>query len=754
MDVELTLLGPPQVVLGGVPPPHLGTKPLALLAFLALESGPHARDELAALLWGDSAPAAARASLRQALHQLREAVGGALRITRRAVELDPEVRCDVRAFLDRIRRAPEEAAGFPVPRFLSGFEVPRAAAFEEWCESTRDRLLAGYRNALREATRHAMARSHWREAVCWSERWTAQEPLSDEATRFLVEALYMAGDRGEALARYEEHRRHLARETGAEVSASLSELARRIAGETGRGLPAPAATEDDDDLPAQRFEPSLVGRETPWQQLVGAWQSLRAGEGRVVLLEGEAGAGKTRLADEFLQWTTAEGATVLRGRGYDPGAGVPYAPVVEALRGALHAPGLPGTAPEWLAEVGRIVPEVAVRFANLPAPSAPGDTDRRWRLFESVAQLLMGLAVERPTMLFVDDLQRCDQESCALLHFLARRLAELPIVIMCSVTLGDEDRSAPAARFSRALRAGEGHAVIVTLGPLSEPEVWTIIRELGRVSSPEGARVFAREIHAATDGNPFHVLELLKALFAQGMLTADPGTGEWMASAEAGAGYQRLRLPRTIRDAVAERYGRLPYALRDLLATVATAGIGVSSRLLSHVHGISRLRAAALADALVDRRLLAGEDGLYRCAHPIILDVVRADLTPARQQELHRALAGALAAVEAEGEPLAGPGELARHAERGGERAHAYRYALRASEDAVRRRAHDEALTWLDVAARTASTDPEAAAVNARTAALLDAAGLEALPRQPRRLGETPARGIAWKDLDLPAERR
>lgn len=752
MDIALTLLGPPQLELSGAAPPRLGTKPLALLAFLALERGPHGRDELAALLWSDSPPDAARTSLRQALHQLRSAVGDVLHVTRQTVALAEQIGCDVLDFLARAERSPEEAAEFAVPRFLAGFDVPHAAAFEEWCEGKRAQLLAAYRTVLRQATRRAIARSRWRDAITWAERWVAHDPLSDEATRLLVEGLYMAGDRGEALARYEAHKQRLAAQTGAEESASLRELARRIADEAR--APDPGETPegaDGDALPAE-FDPTLVGREREWQQLIRAWEDATAGAGGTVLLEGEAGVGKTRLLSDFLSWTSAEGATVLRGEGYDPGGGVAFAPVADLLRDALDSPGLPGTAPEWLAEISRILPQISVRFPRLPVASGPGDTDRRWRLFEGVAQLLTNLAAERPTVLCLDDLHRCDAETCALMHFLSRRLEGQPVLLLLTVTLGEEERGATAARFCRALRAGGENATVLTLGPLSGEQVREIIRELGGVRDPEGARRFAAQIHAVTDGNPFHVLELLKALFAQGILTTDPETGEWLAAAGGDDGYQRLELPRTIRDAVTARYRRLPYELRDLLATVAAAGLGVSAPLLSYVHGISRLRAAALADALVERRLLTAGDGLYRCAHPIILDVVRAALTPARRQELHRIIAEALAAVALDGEALAGPGEIARHAARGGDRTRAHQAAMRASEEATARRAWEEALSWLDLAARMTSSEAESEAVNARTAAILDAAGWAARPESGRPAALTPARGLSRPDVDLRME--
>jgi hypothetical protein len=198
-----------------------------------------------------------------------------------------------------------------------------------------------------------------------------------------------------------------------------------------------------------------------------------------------------------------------------------------------------------------------------------------------------------------------------------------------------------------------------------------------------------------------------------------------------------------VRDAVRARCTGLPYEQRDLLAVVAVAGRGATTELLSLILGMSRLRLAALADSLVDRRLLVQEGGSYRCAHPVIHDVVRAGLTPARRREVHRALALALEQVADSGQA----GDVARHAEWGGEHALACRAALRAADMAAGHGALDEALAWLDLAARVAPDAAAADEVQRGAARLLG--GVETAERRPRkRAGPRPS-GLMQSDLDL-----
>jgi DNA-binding SARP family transcriptional activator len=747
--IVLHLFGAPEAALPHGEPARGLTSPkcLALLAFLALEPGPHPREELATLLWGDSPEPAARASLRQALKRIHDAIGPQLRLERNRVELVRPLSCDALEFQDAVQRDPVEAARFDVTHFLSGLAPHRAPAFDEWATDKRRRLLRQYEEVAADLARRAMAASRWQEAATWADAWLACEPMSEEATRVAIEAAYLAGDRGAALARFTAYRDKLAADLGATPGAGLLQLVRRIEGDGAeRRSRAPRRTPEP---VAPTFECSLIGREQPWRLLTRSWSTAAAGRGGLVLIEGEAGVGKTRLAEDFLRYAATEGGTVLRGRGYDAKSGIPLGPVVELLRGALDAPGVATTETEWLSEVVRLVPELRRRFPAVPKPGAAAHATERWRLFEGVAQVLLAVADEHPTALFVDDLQWCDADTCGLLHFLVRRLEASPALVLAALTVDELERDAPAARLCRALRS-RARATVVSLPALTENQVWQMIREMGRLKSASGARRFASRVFGVTDGNPFHIVELAKTLFAQGLLVLDEARGEWTAAAAEPYGMHEFPLPTTVQMAIAERVARLPYVLRDLLAVVAVAGVRCRVEILSPVLGISRLRAAALADEPVERHLLVAEGAFHRCAHPTIADVVRSDLTASRLAELHRALAFALQDAPG-GDPREVAGEIAHHANRGGERDIAFRNALLASEAATARYAFDEALSWLDLAAGACGGEEQTKEVNRRTADVLRLAGWTEPPHPVHRPG-TPARGFERSDLDLQAE--
>src|SRR5207245_1046454 len=223
--------------------------------------------------------------------------------------------------------------------------------------------------------------------------------------------LYLAGDDAAALARFREYRDRLVHEIDAPPSAAMLELVRRIE----RAAQRPRRRAATDFSPAApSFEASLIGRESQWRTLMEVWDAVTRDAGRVVVIEGEAGVGKTRLAEDFSRWALTVGATVLRGRGYDAQTGLPYGPC----------------------------------------------------------------------------------------------LAAVPVAVVATLTLGEFERDAPVARLARALRT-HAHATVVALAPLTKDEVWLLIRELGRISAPTGGRRFAERVHEVTDGNPFHVVELI-----------------------------------------------------------------------------------------------------------------------------------------------------------------------------------------------------------------------------------------------------
>jgi DNA-binding SARP family transcriptional activator len=276
-DVSLTLLGPPVACRApnGTLVPQPSAKALALLAYLVLEPGAHTREELAGLLWGESSDEEARASLRQAVKHLRTQLGEILRSDRAVVELTGNVECEVRDFRSKVLQEPRLVLALDIPRFLAGFSVRHAPRFDEWVAETRRGLIRQYQAALGTLAREAMGQWRWGEALVLADRWLATDPLSDEAVKLGIEARYLAGDRGAALAQFTEYRATLLQETECEPSRSLLNLVRRVEADASTINARPIT--DEWYARAPSFEASLIGREKEWTTLVKTWKAVKRG---------------------------------------------------------------------------------------------------------------------------------------------------------------------------------------------------------------------------------------------------------------------------------------------------------------------------------------------------------------------------------------------------------------------------------------------------------------------------------------------
>ena len=199
----------------------------------------------------------------------------------------------------------------------------------------------------------------------------------------------------------------------------------------------------------------------------------------------------------------------------------------------MGAPGLSGTAPEWLTEVIRLLPELRQRFPALSPPAGPPDSAESWRLFEGVAQLILALAAERPVLVSMDDLQWCDGDSCNLLRFLTRRTEQAPVLWLGTLSLGELERDAPSARLCRVLRAKSHARVSDTRSAERRRALANDSRDGPREHAHRSAPRFANRIFGVTAGNPFYVIELLKTMFAQGLLAVEEESGEWTALLDA-----------------------------------------------------------------------------------------------------------------------------------------------------------------------------------------------------------------------------
>jgi class 3 adenylate cyclase len=403
----------------------------------------------------------------------------------------------------------------------------------------------------------------------------------------------------------------------------------------------PPAAEPTMALPRGAF----VGRERELAELVGGLDDAFAGRGRLFLLAGEPGIGKSRLADELMGHARARGARVLVGRCWEAGGAPAYWPWVQALgpylretdREALRAQlGKAG------ADVAAVLPEVRDLLPDLPPPTAVDSEGARFRLLEAVASFLRNAASATPLALFLDDLHAGDASSLLLLRFVAGQLAGAPILIVGSyrdTEVGPELADAPA-------ELSRGPAVLrLALKGLSEADTSRLLElTMGHVPADE----LAAQVQSGTQGNPLFATEIGRLLASEGSRAAVPG---------------KLPIPEGVREAIGQRLQRQSERCRQVLALASVVGREFDPDLLGRVSGLEEDELFAALEEAATARLVGGvpeSSGRLRFSHILVRDALYEDLSAPRRLRLHRAVAEALEALYARN-PEPHLAELAHH---------------------------------------------------------------------------------------------
>jgi DNA-binding SARP family transcriptional activator len=744
--LTLSLLGPPRIERDGTPVTVDTRKAIALLAYLVLTRHRHGRDTLAALLWPDSDQTDARAALRRTLSALNRAgAGDTLEIERETVAVRPDAALDVdieafRAYLASCRTHghPEsdvcarclpplaEAVALYRGDFMAGFSLRDSPPFDDWQFEQQEGLRRELADALERLARGHCVLGEFPPAIASLKRWLGLDPLHEPAHRQLMRAYVRAGQHAAALRQYRECVRILERELGVAPLEETTALYEAIRGHRAIPPPVPLARHLEAESPpapaihhhpaaspvtaqherggAQAVQYPLVGRSAELAALRRAAADASR-DGRLVVLEGEAGIGKTRLAEEFLAEMRAAGAAIIAMRCFPGETSFAYGPVVEALRDAILGTGgaerLRALPDHWLAETARLIPDVAGMRPDLP-PAPPLDgPGAQARFFEGIRQTVLALLTGHgPGILFIDDLQWADAASLDLLAYLVRRLRGSPLFVLASWR-GEEVPPGHRLRGSLAEAQRAGLAQLLTLPRLDRTAVDELVRAATGAGVPLPPDAGAR-MHDETEGLPFFLVEYLAAL---GRGDATAAEGEWSLTGGA-------------RDLLHTRLADLGEASRQLLATAAVIGRSFDFDILREASGRGEDEAlTALEDLLAAglvREMAGGASGgaaEYDFGHEKLRALVYEETSLARRRILHRRVADALAARAAGrgGRSVPPPaGQIARHYQLAGRDAEAATYYAQAGEHARRLYANAEALAHFEAALALGYANPGA----------------------------------------------
>ncbi len=607
-------------------------KPLALLAYLARNRARDwPRESLASLLWGNGAESSAKQSLRQALSELRHVLGPALDSDGPNVRVAVDaVSVDAGEFEQHLAAGRlDKAIALWEGDFLAGLDDLGDESWRFWLEGEREALRARLANACQRRVSALHAAGDWTAAVEAAEQWSRHLPGDERAALALVNALRAAGRAGDAVARHSEAMARLAGLSGEAPSAELVRLGKVLAAESRQVAP---------ELPGARafMSPDLIGRTDAFAMLTNAWQQARSGQGRLVVIEGDEGLGKTRLCDDFARSVRQDRASalVVTTRVFASERARPQSAIRPILALLAESPGIAAAPPDALGSLARIASELHERFRNLPSGSA---TD----LAENFRRVVADVAAETPLLLVVDDAPDADAASQSLLAGIIRRLPPHVLLVLTGRAEAWRASDLPAD-----VRLASGDVRRVVLAPLTESQVLAMLESMAPLDGASGATLAAR-LHQASGGNPAQVALLFAQLADDGVVAPD-AVGRWHLTTDVQGA--RLPLPSQLREAVRARLGQLDPAARLLADAAAVAGPRAHVALLESMTG---LPAEAFQDAvgsLLTRRILrqAPHDGnRYEYPGEATRRIAYEFIAPSRRRDLHRAAWRALRASDA-----------------------------------------------------------------------------------------------------------
>ncbi|HEY7350401.1 MAG TPA: AAA family ATPase [Ktedonobacterales bacterium] len=741
--LALFLLGAPRIERDNLPISVDTRKAIALIAYLAVTHERQSRDRLAALLWPDYDQTHARAALRRTLSTLNKALAGEwLNLEREQLNLHPgpDLWLDVEVFSHylaacRTHGHPSskvcpacigplaEAVSLYRDDFLAGFSLRDSPDFDDWQFFQAESLRRDLAGALERLVYGYSALGQFDAAITTGRRWLALDRLHEPAHRYLMQLYTWAGQRAAALHQYRECVQVLEQELGVAPLEATTQLYQAI--KENHAPPPPeqwqtsSAAPEDNAASARNPKPAtatglsvssppnntysasgypLVGRAAEWSTLTRSYAASSAC-GQLIVIEGEAGIGKTRLAEEFLASVQNKGAAVSAARCYEGETHLAYGPIGAGLRAAIVQQGrlqrLEGLSPLWLSEAARLLPELgSLRPDTPPAPplDSPGAQSR---FFEGLKHVIQALCSDaQPGLLFLDDAHWADSASLDLLTYLTRRLYENRFSLIFTWR---SELVPPGHRLQHLLSEAQrsGNATILSLARLSQPTVGELVR-----SATAGDAALVDRLYQETEGLPFFLVEYLAAL-ANGVLTAES---------------ENWSLPGGVRDLLRSRLVAVSETGWQLLTAAAAIGRSFDFDTLREASGRSEEETVTALEELLTRRLVrevqggAGEQALiYDFSHEKLRELVYEETSLARRRLLHRRIAEALVSrTRGVRESSALTGQIARHYRLAGTESAAAEYFRLAGERARNLYANTESLEHFQTALALGYPEPAA----------------------------------------------
>jgi DNA-binding SARP family transcriptional activator len=659
--MEFRILGPLEVIEDGAPLPLGGPRQRSVLAYLLLHANqPVSKDRLLASVWGVAPNAGTRNSLHSTVSRLRQVLqvsGSATLANERIVSksgtyqlrIDPD-ELDALRF-EMLAESASEALDDPSADLASAstdirtaLSLWRGEVLADLNRETLDQGAVAQLESMRRMALETKAEADLRtgkdtDIIRDLTREIYSDPLNEQLRYYLMRALYKVGRAADAADEYQNFKQTLEDERGMSPSPKLRRLHSDIQRQQVRDPWLPNTSPKGDQDPAlveqqtprsEKSGPSpdeiFVGRKPELKRLRAAVTALQAGQGRLLLIAGEMGIGKSHLVRRLaLDLKTAE-MDVLWGRVWeDDGAPVywPWLMIVRQLLESRDSHWLNQCLGQDAAVVAQLVPEVAQRIPNLAEPPRLEPNQDRFRLFDSLTRFLRRAVRRRPLVLVLDDLHRADESSLLLLRFLTRELQNAELLIVATYR---DSRADQSEEFARALAELTREPVTsrLTLQGFNEADVARFVELAAGIKVSDA---FVVKLHERTSGNPLFLKEIARPLVDG----HDPATFERALNEF---------VPQGVHEAVERRLSSVPKPTRHVLEAASVIGQQFVLEVLTKVTGMVRPRLLELLDQaiLLDyvTSTIDGSKDRYRFSHVLIRDALYERLPSARRAALHR----------------------------------------------------------------------------------------------------------------------
>jgi DNA-binding SARP family transcriptional activator/tetratricopeptide (TPR) repeat protein len=597
----------------------------ALLAYLILHHDtPLSRHHLAFLFWPDTDETQALTNLRNLLHKLRRAW--------------PESENFLEAGKQTIQWHLSVASTLDVTDFVALAQSPSPvdlkqaitlyhddllpSCYDEWILPERERLQRVLFDVLEKLVEQLESTRQYGEAIGYAQQLVKHDPLREDTYRRLMQLHALNSDRASVMHVYYTCVTTLQRELRIEPSPPTQQLYERLLNFQPPQSP----------LHAQATAIPLAGREREWAQLREIWEKIVTRRPHLILIKGEAGIGKTRLAEELTEWVSRQGFPALTAHCYSAPGQLAYAPLVECLQN--HPPKRLDEI--WLTELVRLLPELLLAHPQLPSPTPLTQNWQRLRLFKALAYAL--LMDQSSLLLHFEDIQWCDRDTLDWLHYvlqshIAVNSKERLLVVASLRT--EEMLSSPATESLLVELRRADQLTEIELSPLNEA---TTLLLASRFAGHELNPAVASQLFQESEGNPLFVVEMVRAgLVPRGADGRD----------DSKAIMQKVQsLPFKVRQVIDARLRQLSPSAQDLVGVAASIGRAFTFDVLKHASRVAEETLMGGLDEMWQRRIIREQDAnAYDFSHEKIREVAYSSMSLTRRRMLHNRIAQAMEIV-------------------------------------------------------------------------------------------------------------